>query len=81
MQCMEVKLGLRAVSMTNMNKNGLRHFLTKKDFFTSQTIQCKNVTLRMHVHVSISVTTMNQKWPLALFYTVNFLIKAPEKNN
>ena len=39
MQCMKVKLGTHlyfSVSMTTMNKNGLRHFLTKKYFFTSQ---------------------------------------------
>ena len=36
-------------------------------FSNLQTIQCKKVTLRMHVHFSISMTTMNQKWPQALF--------------
>ena len=62
MQCMEVKLGVYAVSMTTMNKNGLGHFLTKKDFFTSQNCKLyKKVTLRMHMHFSISMTTMKQK--------------------
>ena len=63
MQYMEVKLGVYAVSMTTMNKNGLGHFLTKKDFFISQTckLQCKKVTLRMHMHFSISMMTMSQK--------------------
>ena len=36
-------------------------------FSNLQTIQCKKVTLRMHVHFSISMTTMNQEWPQALF--------------
>ena len=36
-------------------------------FSNLQTIQCKKVTLRMHVHFSISMMTMNQKWPQALF--------------
>ena len=55
-------------------QNGLGHFLSKKDFFTSQTCNLysagytEKVTLRMHVHFSISMTTMNQKWPQAFFY-------------
>ena len=57
--------------------SGLRHFLTKKDFFTSQTLQCKKVlTLRMHVHLSISMTTINQKWPQVLLnITTSSLLK------
>ena len=42
--CMEVKLDMHAVSMTTMNKNGLGHFLSKKDFFTCQT--CKLYSAR-----------------------------------
>ena len=45
-------------------------------FSNLQTIQCKKVTLRMHVHFSISMATMNQKWPQALFYiTTSSLLK------
>ena len=35
-------------------------------FSNLQTIECK-VTLKMHVHFRISMMTMNQKWPQALF--------------
>ena len=30
-------------------------------------IQCKKATLRMHMHFSVSMTTIDQKWPQALF--------------
>ena len=41
-----------------------------------QTIRSKKVTLRMHVHFSISMTTMNQKWPQTICYiTISSLLK------
>ena len=39
-------------------------------------MQCMEVKLGTHVYLSVSMTTMNKKWPLALFpITTSSLLK------
>ena len=50
-------------------KNGLGHFDQKRilHFSNLQTKKCVEVKLFQHEHFSVCMTTINEKWPWALF--------------
>ena len=71
MQCMEEKLGTRVFdcSLDNHEQKWPRALFLITTFYFSnlQTMQCIEVKLGTHVYFSVSMTTMNKKWPQALF--------------